>query len=74
LEKVMKMDRFNSNEDIEWARGAFDDGALARILGDSIDAHPSADVIGDFAVKSWRAGWADADADLAVRAHDAGEI
>lgn len=29
-----------------------------------IDWHPSTDTIGEFAVRSWRAGWADADMDL----------
>jgi hypothetical protein len=61
------MDRFSSREDMEWNKGCFDDGALARLLGSSIDSHPSADTIGEFAVKSWRAGWCDADADLASK-------
>lgn len=50
----------------EWARGAFDDGSLARIMDQPISACPSADVIGEFSRKSWLAGWADADADIAA--------
>lgn len=57
----MSMDKFNSSEDIEWAKGAFDDGAEARIFGYGRDQCPSADTIGEFAQRSWLAGWIDAD-------------
>lgn len=59
-------DRFNSREDVRWNEGAFNDGAEARLVYDApITAAPSADVIGDWCHKSWRAGWADADQSLA---------
>jgi hypothetical protein len=54
------VDRFSSHEDVEWAKGPFDDGAEARIFNYALDQCPSEDTIGPFAVKSWRAGWADA--------------
>jgi hypothetical protein len=50
------MDRFSSHEEIEWAKGAFDDGSGARIFGYGVDQCPSEDVIGPFAAKSWKAG------------------
>lgn len=60
------MENDSSQESVEWAKGPFDDGALARIYGQPIDAHPSVDTIGPFAVASWRAGWADADVNIAA--------
>lgn len=60
------MGRFNSREELEWAKGPFDDGAEARIFGYGRDQCPGEDSIGPFAVKSWKAGWADADASIAA--------
>lgn len=59
-------DRFQSHEDIEWAQGLFSDGSLARIMKYPITECPSADTIGEFAAKSWRAGWRDADAGISA--------
>jgi hypothetical protein len=58
--------RFSSHDVIEWAKGPFDDGAEARIFGYGLDQCPSEDTIGPFAVRSWKAGWADADAQIAA--------
>lgn len=64
------MDRFSSQEHVEWARGPFEDGMHAKIVAQKpLTACPSADTIGEFAAKSWRAGWADADASLASETH-----
>lgn len=58
------MDRFSTHEDVEWAKGSFDDGAEARIFGYGLDQCPSEDAIGTFAANSWRAGWCDADGQI----------
>lgn len=59
------MDRFNSTEDApEWAKGAFDDGYLARLMNCSRSECPSPDVIGQWSSRSWMAGWFDADMTL----------
>lgn len=63
--EAMSIDRFNSNEDIEWAKGSFDDGAEARIFGYGKDQCPGAETIGEFARRSWLAGFADADMTIA---------
>ncbi len=57
-------DRFNSREEFEWAKGPFNDGAEARILGYGLDQCPCEATVGPFAVRSWRAGWTDADMTL----------
>lgn len=54
------MDTFSSDEQIEYAKGPFNDGAEARIFGYGLDQCPNEDVIGSFAVSSWKAGWKDA--------------
>lgn len=58
------MNRFDHREETQWNRGAFDDGASARIDNQPRSSAPSADVIGDWCHRSWLAGWADADAGL----------
>lgn len=61
-------DRFSSHESVKWNKGAFEDGAEARIVFNvPITAAPSPDVIGKWCHDSWRAGWADADQDLLSR-------
>jgi len=56
----IEMEGLSSQQEIEWAKGPFNDGAEARIFGYGLDQCPSEDVIGTFAVASWLAGWADA--------------
>ncbi|MGN6312835.1 MAG: hypothetical protein ACTHMO_03635 [Rhodanobacteraceae bacterium] len=48
-------------DETQWAKGPFDDGAQARIEGFGRRHAPPEDVIGAFARKSWLAGWSDAD-------------
>lgn len=48
----------------DWAAGPFNDGSSARIDGMSINSAPSADVIGEVAHASWKAGWKDADEEI----------
>jgi hypothetical protein len=57
------MSRYSENEDnLAWAEGSWNDGAEARIVAkEPITAGPSADVVGEWAAQSWKAGWADAD-------------
>lgn len=61
------MSRFNENEDNwQYAEGPWNDGAEARIVArEPISACPSAEVIGEYSAYSWRAGWADADMQIA---------
>lgn len=55
-------DRFSPREDVEWAKGSFDDGYQARMAyGQRIDQGPSIDQVGEYSARSWRAGWCDAD-------------
>ena len=59
-------DRFSSQEFVRWAEGPFNDGYEARAVYQvGLDHCPSQEVVGEWAAKSWRAGWADADATLA---------
>jgi len=65
--KVSETDRFSSREFIEWAKGPFLDGYEARAVHQvGLDQCPSQELIGEWAAKSWRAGWADADANIAT--------
>lgn len=58
-------DRFSPREDVEWAKGAFDDGYEARaVYGASIDSGPSIEQVGAYCARSWRAGWCDADMNI----------
>lgn len=56
--------RFDGREIVEWAKGPFDDGAMARTLGSPLSDAPSADTYGAFARQSWVAGWCDEDSAL----------
>ena len=47
-----------------WARGPFDEGAKARIDGFGLAHAPSIDAVGWYAMRSWVAGWHDADAGI----------
>jgi ribosome modulation factor len=58
------MDRFNSNEDVEFESRSFTDGGDARAYGFSRDACPGREVYTDWQQRSWRAGWADTDATM----------
>lgn len=59
---MAKTDRFSPREDVEWAKGPFDDGWEARaVYGKPIDSGPTIEQIGPYAARSWRAGWCDAD-------------
>lgn len=62
------MERFDSGEEVKWAKGPYNDGYEARTVYQvGLDQCPNAETIGAWAAKSWRAGWADADMDyLAV--------
>lgn len=56
------IDRFDSREEVEWNRGAYDDGFRARTDGHGLDTCPTTG--GKWFQDSWRAGWADADQDI----------
>jgi hypothetical protein len=61
------VDRFDSRETVDWNEGAYRDGYEARSVYDAaITEAPSAEVIGDWCHKSWKAGWADADMDKLI--------
>lgn len=62
--KRSPMDRVNSSEDVGWDQKLFDEGVSARKAGTPIEDHPDELVAGRFAVRSWRAGWCDADKSL----------
>jgi len=57
-------------DDRKWNDGMFWDGHRARCDGHLITACPSSDVVGRWCAASWRAGWADADADRWYRFED----
>lgn len=62
-------DRFSSKEDAPgWHQEMFMQGFSARTCGKPLDGPntPRANVVGEYASKSWRAGWCDADAGLAA--------
>lgn len=63
--KHINTDRFSSKESVNWHHGAYWDGYKARSVHEAaITEAPSAETIGAWAHKSWRAGWADADMDI----------
>jgi hypothetical protein len=56
------IDRFSSKEEPpKWNEGMFRDGSQSRCDGYGLSHCPSAQTVGEFAAKSWRAGWIDAD-------------
>jgi hypothetical protein len=58
------MDSFSPDNEYttSWVREAFEEGAASRIVyGAPITSCPSPTIIGTWAAKSWRAGWAGAD-------------
>lgn len=59
-----------SAESFEWANGPFEEGHRNRFDGMRRDSAPSADVVGDFAHRSWLAGWDDADAAIRTEGLD----
>jgi hypothetical protein len=67
----LSIDRFDSREaPEEWASDPFNDGAAARIDGQPRSSAPPAggwaSGIGEFARRSWLAGWDDTDAGIAA--------
>ena len=59
-------DRFSSREEAEWHEGAYWEGHRARCDGILPTECPMPSVVGEWYTKSWRAGWADADAGIAL--------
>lgn len=56
---MSETDRFNSDEEVEWAQGCFEEGGIAWCRDEPITNNPHES--GTFAWKSWNAGWADTD-------------
>jgi len=57
------MDRFNSNEEVEFHPEAESKGYEARLLGRSLSENPYDPVLDTWLFRSWSAGWCDADMD-----------
>lgn len=57
------MDRFPSHEEVPWDETAFDSGYRSRLDGEEEGHCP---LTNPWLIKSWKAGWADADASLAA--------
>ena len=55
------MDRFESQDEIKWNDGFYQDGSRSRYDGHTIISAPGIERVGKFAHDSWVAGWADAD-------------